>query len=400
MSSRLRALLIDANGFGRVASIIDTTMHGVLGISEDAKIPFGLDRLFIIRMLFGKRYEHLGYVRDWRDAFIGSPELEVTCCNLLNRVQVAEHMRNVRDYDLIVILHSAAGDRMGPIMRLIPKLQERTGKLVVFLGNEHDLVASKKNFLRQSGAEHVCTQLRLDTGMWLYEDCPDAQVVSMPHALNPEIYHPQGSERTTDVGFVGALYDRLVGDRERTDVVEYFQEHGERLGLHCDIRLRMGNLMTKHRNLVRNDWCGFLSVCRAIAGAEAGSHWIDQTGERIASAKAYLQDHPLATFEEVHGRFYNTEPGPFSGKCVSSRHFEPLGTKTCQVLVRGHYNGLLEAGTHYIPVHADLSDIDQAVAQLKDEQQVEGIREAGYEYAMDCHTHAHRVADLVRQIRG
>jgi spore maturation protein CgeB len=87
-----------------------------------------------------------------------------------------------------------------------------------------------------------------------------------------------------------------------------------------------------------------------------------------------------------------------SGKSISSRHFEAIGTKTCQVLIEGHYNGILKAGEHYIPVRSDLSDIDEAVRALQDQSLCREIADRTYELAMSSHTYDHRVADVLARV--
>src|SRR5207248_3169827 len=113
-------------------------------------------------------------------------------------------------------------------------------------------------------------------------------------------------------------------------------------------------------------------------------------------AKAFEEKHPEASFEELHARFFASPTVDYvSGKALSSRHFEAIGTKTCQLLLEGHYNGILEPETHYIAVKKDLSDLDEAVERFRDASYREQIVERAFQHALGSHTYAHRVRTLL-----
>jgi hypothetical protein len=215
----------------------------------------------------------------------------------------------------------------------------------------------------------------------------------MPHALNARLYHTDlRFRRTLDIGFIGSIYPYFMGDVERTILINFFRKRGAECGLRCEVRTG---------NIPRREWAQFLNTCKGTIGAESGSYYLDRRGQIIAQAKAYLRTHPGATFEEVFDRFFQCPRVEYiSGKCISSRHFEPIGTKTCQILFEGHYNGILKADEHYICVKKDLSNIDDAVQQFKDEAHRTEMVERTYEYVMDQHTYQHRIKALLKTIRS
>ena len=259
----------------------------------------------------------------------------------------------------------------------------------MFIGNEYDLLEEKIAFAREAASDYICTQLPLDAARQLYSDC-DAELVAMPHALNPQAYRPRPDiARTIDVGFVGDLYERLIGDRERTDIVQFFRTRGALYGLVCDLRAR---------RLAREGWSAFLSACYAVIGAESGTYFLQRDGNALKCARTMVKRRPDVSFETVVNECF-TDPGPvINGKAVSSRHFEPIGTKTCQVLIEGDYNGILSADRHYIAVRKDLSNIDEAIRRLKDTGCRQTIAEAAYDHVLGAHTYAHRVAHLLETL--
>jgi hypothetical protein len=387
MNDRIRTLLLEANGTHWAAVAIDTIGQGLLTRRSSATVNGSP----VLRKLFGDRYAATSYMTDWRDAFCASDMLAVDRCNITNLLEFRANRPRIRDYDFVVVLHSAAGDRMGLLNRTAQWFQGRRGKLAVFIGNEYDLMDEKIAFVRASGADYVCSQLPLEAARPLYADS-GAAVVAMPHALNPEVYRVRpGASRTIDVAFVGDLYDRLIGDEERTRIVQFFAAHGRERGLRCDIRAA---------RMPRHAWAEYLNSCHGVVGAESGTYYLQRSGEALNCAKAYLKQQPSASFADVHARCF-AGPGPFlNGKAISSRHFEPIGTRTCQLLVEGHYNGILEADQHYIAVRRDLSNIDDAIARFRDPACRADITGRAYAHVLSGHTYAHRVRALVDSAFG
>jgi hypothetical protein len=335
------------------------------------------------------RYEALSYVGDWRDAFCQSTALDVRVCNINNLVDYGTCLLAIRKYDLVIVLHSAAGDSMAILRRTANRLRKRRGKLIVFIGNEYDLMAEKMAFLRATEAEYVCSQLPVASARWLYAECTGTEVLAMPHGLNPSVYHPPKSDdRPIDLGFIGAIYSYFLGDVERTRFLHEIQAAGTCHGLMCDVR---------EGTVPGSEWAAFLMKSKGCIGAESGTYYLDRRGELIRRAKAFLQKNPHATFEEVYEHFFErVTVEHVSGKCISSRHFEAIGTKTCQVLLEGEYNGILESGKHYIGVKKDLSNIDDAIERFKDDAYRREIAARAYELVMSEHTYTHRVQALLR----
>jgi spore maturation protein CgeB len=146
----------------------------------------------------------------------------------------------------------------------------------------------------------------------------------------------------------------------------------------------------------RADWNLFLNKCRAVIGAESGTYYLNERGRLLERARAYnLHENRAASFTEVFNQFYNGQPREVSGKSVSSRHFEPIGAKTCQILLEGHYNGILKPDEHYIPVRRDLADVQEAIGKFRDEGFRQKIVENAYDYVMSGHTYDHRVRYLM-----
>jgi glycosyl transferase family 1 len=390
MSERLRALIVDANGWGGWKAVTsETIVRGVLGLTRAEQLPPFLRSFNLVKRTVRDRYSALSYAMDWRDALLAEPRIDATVCNLLNLVEYTRCRRALREYPLVIILHSATGDSMGMLRRTASWFQRRRGKLVVFVGNEYNLLEEKIAFIRDTGADYVASQLPIASARWLYSECTDAEVLAMPHALNPVLYQPRSIERDIDVGFVGADYPFYIGDRERARIVDYFRRHGVERGLRTDIRAT---------NMPRERWAEFLSGCKGAIGAEAGTYYLDRSGTLIPEVEAYVRSRRDVTFDEVFDRFFQNRTIEMSGKAISSRHFEPIGTKTCQMLLEGCYNGILKPDEHYIAIRKDLSNVDDAIGRFCDPAYRTVITEQAYAFVMAAHTYAHRVAQLLDRI--
>ncbi|WP_342740130.1 glycosyltransferase [Bradyrhizobium sp. B117] len=391
-----RTLFLDLNGIGTTVMASATLLRGVLGLKDGAQPPGLLRGSATARTLYAHLQDfnqRLSYVRDWRDAFCRSPVLDATVCDMNNLIHLGACMLRVRAYDLIVVSHVAAGDDMSLISRIAPFLAKRSCPIVVFLGNEYDLLDQKLEFCRAIDADFLCSQLPMAAAEYLYGELGGTRILAAPHALNPSVYFPQGAQRDIDVGFVGDIYWPFVGDRERTDLIEYFERHGGERGIRCDIRAGRSSRMP------RGEWAAFLNRCRTLIGAESGTYYLNEKGALLDRARSYnLKQNQAASFEDVFEKFFAGVPRGVSGKSISSRHFEAIGTKTCQILIEGSYNGILKANEHYIPVRSDLSNLDEAIRALRDEAFCSEVAERAFGLAMSGHTYDHRVAGIVSRV--
>jgi spore maturation protein CgeB len=214
----------------------------------------------------------------------------------------------------------------------------------------------------------------------------------MPHALNPALYRRIAEiARDIDVGFVGARYPLFIGDTERSDAIDRVAARARELGLQVDLR---------HVNVPREEWVRFLNRCHGVVGGEAGTRYLDRTGRLIPEVEAWLREHPNAGFDEVFARFFRDRPVVMSGKAISSRHFEPVGTETCQLLLEGEYNGILRPDEHYIALRKDLTNVDDALARLCDAAYRTEMTRRTLEYVLSAHTYRHRIRELFARVLG
>jgi hypothetical protein len=375
------------------------------------------------------------YYEDWLEAFEASPHFAATSFNLLRRGERRAAVRAIRDAELVVALHACTADTLQFISPLREALQARRGRLLVLVGNEYNLpwirLADKRRFLREVGADFAGTQMPLEAGRYLYDDCA-AGVLAVPHAANPIVFRldKPDAARTIDIGSRSFRYPVYLGDNLRNQVYDLFAEIGPAAGL----RMAISN----HGRLDRFGWADFLNNCRGTIGTEAGSWYLERDDATALAIRDFLRarshtptirangrlhaafrrlpyglktvlkqllaaspmqhealDAGDADFPEIAARFFNGRPRcPAYSKCISSRHFEAAATGTCQILVGGRYNDILEADRHYIALDADLGNARAALERFRDPAERRRIADAAHGLVHDAHTYQHRLAAL------
>jgi len=138
------------------------------------------------------------------------------------------------------------------------------------------------------------------------------------------------------------------------------------------------DVSTDPRDAVLGDhWFPFIASARAVLGSESGASAIDQRGELVAAERTMLAERPELTF----GDFDAAMPAGWDGKLpgsVGPRHLEAAAARTCQVLVEGGYDGVLEPEVHYLPMSPDGSNADAVVERLADHGLVEATATRAY----------------------
>lgn len=392
----IKTLVLYSRGAPILKRILaDTTLRGIFNMPYSTLAPSLLNNLGWVGQKLSNMicdpYAALGYVNDWRDSFNLSTQLDIIECNINDLVAYRKIKNYIKEIPLIVVLHSSAGDNLDLLLATSHWFQDRVGKLAVFLGNEYDMMEEKRDFLNQVGADYICTQLPINAANFMYGDVESSTIIEMPHALNPSVYKPvvQREARKFKIGFIGARYPSWIGDSERNDFIDY-----------CNSIFPASEnfISIGEGNISRGQWADFLNNCQGTIGAEAGSYFLDRNGLILSRAKMACSQYNLKTEnifdckDMLEGIQYT------SGKAISSRHFEPMGTKTAQILLEGEYNGILKPDIHYFAVKSDLSNLKEKVAEFNDLSRQNEVANIAFDYVMDCHTYGRRITKFIKTI--
>jgi hypothetical protein len=389
-------------------------------------------------LLFAHYGTRASYYDDWLDAFRRALEFESIELNICRGNAAADLRRRIGEVELLVLLHSVNADHVFYLEPLSSILAERRCALVSFIGNEVNLpgapISEKRRVLKKIRPDLIATQLLPEAGEYLWGDI--APVLALPHALNPIAFAnrtPQEA-RKLDFGMRSFHYSAVLGDADRNTVMEWVGTWAAARGLAVDVSTR---------RLDRSGWAEFLNDCRGTVSTEAGSwylqrddslvrqilrHYGDRDGKLVMSSKnttlrklahrlpwwwrerliALLAHGPIkyeATAldgvpqqELLETFFSNAVRAPAYSKCISSRHFDAIGTGTVQILQSGRYNDILVPGKHYLELARDFSNAEELARQFSDQSERRRIAETALEHVMTNHTYAHRIAMLASRI--
>lgn len=131
--------------------------------------------------------------------------------------------------------------------------------------------------------------------------------------------------------------------------------------------------------LMGNAWFDFLGSCKYTIGVEGGSSILDWDGSIAAKTRAYLRGHPGVAFDQVEAACFPGADGGFDYFLLGPRHLEAVMTRTCQVLIEGHYGGALKPGVHYIELKRDFSNLDDVLQLMVTDELRARMVERAYE---------------------
>lgn len=382
-------------------------------------------------VLYAQYTNRLSYYDDWLDAFKACAEFETKGVNIVTADSSALRAA-INDVDAIVLLHSTNGDTTNYLEPFISILADRHVPLLSFVGNELNLpgspISAKRNLFKKIRPDWIATQMLKEAGRFLFDDVVEKAVVSIPHALNPDVFKVVGGidQRSIDIGVRTARYLPHLGDNDRNRLTDAFALLGEQGRLTVDI---------SDARLDRGGWSGFLNRCRGTISTEAGSWFLERDDATVDTIRAYVRgkasgvmianDSPLRKFghklpwwlrsmlrrvlragplqhealvneqipfDEIYAQFFaGRKRAPVYSKCISSRHFDAIGTKTCQIMFRGRFNDILQADRHYLALADDLSNLDDVLRRFADLSARRQIVEEAYAHVTAAHTYAHRM---------
>jgi Glycosyl transferases group 1 len=382
--------------------------------------------------LYAQYTDKLSYFDDWLDSVRQYPGFDVVALDIIRSGATKRIKHAIGEVDAVLLLHSTNGDSITYLNRLVPILAHRRVPLITFVGNEVNLpgftIAEKRRVFNAISPEWIATQLVREAGEYLFGDIATRGVVPITHALNPSAFRPLKSpdSRPIDVGSRVMKYIPHLGDDDRNRIAERFVELGREGKIKIDI---------SNNRLNRSGWADFLNLCKGTVSTEAGSWFIEHDDATVEAIRRYVHQRsggilipndsrlwqfadivPVwlrrgskwflrafkvkyetlvnqgQSYADIHARFFEDKPRPpVYGKCVSSRHFEAIGTKTCQIMFRGRFNDILQPDQHYLPLNDDFSNLQEILVRFSDPTQRRVIVEQAYAHVMDAHTYAHRM---------
>lgn len=387
-----------------------------------------------IRVLVGyaNYTDRLSYYDDWLDAFQTAPRFDAVPFDIVPPEARDRLPGLLKEVDAVVLLHSTNGDTTDYLEPHAAALAGRKVPLLTFVGNEVSLpgspIAEKRRIFSLIRPEFVATQLLLEAGQYLFGDVAGT-VVAIPHALNPQAYRPTRAldDRPIDIGARAVRYLAHLGDDDRNRILDWFRSEGPARGLAVDI---------SDSRFDRSGWADFLNRSKGTVATEAGTWFLERDdatvnairdfvlsrsgggfvirndsalrklGHKLPAwarnlARTVLRHGPLRHEAlvnegvdpvEIHERFFAGRQRPaIHGKCISSRHFDAAGTKTCQIMIDGRFNDILVADEHYLALRSDFSNMDDVLRRFSDLSERTAVVDRLRDMVMERHTYAQRM---------
>ena len=166
-------------------------------------------------------------------------------------------------------------------------------------------------------------------------------------------------------------------------IADVFASRANKVGLKIDISTSGAD------TLLGDDWYRFLCRCKYTLGVEGGTSILDFDGSIKRKTEEYFARNPQATFEEIEKACFPDMDGHFQGFVISPRHLESCAAKTCQVLIEGHYSGILSPGKHYVEVKRDFSNLDDVLEVIRRDDLRVQITEAAYTDIVESGKHTY-----------
>ena len=186
-----------------------------------------------------------------------------------------------------------------------------------------------------------------------------------PDDLPADLNGIRDSPRAVDVGYrsdwTPSLYRLGTFGFLKVLIAQRFLSTKGSKDLKCDV------LVGRTAFLRGRQWLAFLRQCRFVLGVESGSSVLDQDGSVTSEISKYLGDHPQAGFDEVWEACLKGKDGNLALRTISPRHLEAILCGCGQILMEGDYDGVLQAGRHYLAVQRDFANLEEVVEKTKDE---------------------------------
>ncbi len=264
------------------------------------------------------------------------------------------------------------------------KLKDFVGVKVIMKQDENHELHKVVDYIGKTGFNLILTVLPDEAVPLVYPE----RIVGRPRFyrmltgyITPTLraIDPNAGDRAIDIGYRGSLQSLSFGRLayEKRKIGE------DLLGLLADSGLVL-DISSRWEDRFGGDaWFSFLSSSKATLGAESGASLFDLDGDldaRIAAILAELGPEQLdAEYAEAYlGRLQDLEDNVHYHQ-ISPRHFEAIACGTIQLLYPGTYSGILAKDRHYFSLERDYSNLDEAVALIRDDTRRKSMAATAYE---------------------
>lgn len=201
------------------------------------------------------------------------------------------------------------------------------------------------------------------------------------------------NERKIDIGYRAYKAPPWLGKHGymKTLIASFFDKKSKETQVIADISVN------EKDTFIGDQWYEFLRKCKYFIGVEGGSTVLDRDGKIWEKGVKYISENPLASYEEIENAVFPNQEGTLNLVAISPRHLECCITRTCQILIKGEYNGILLPKKHFIELNDDFSNIDEVISIVKDDKIRESIVNNAFNdiVASEKYSYPHFVEDIL-----
>ena len=202
------------------------------------------------------------------------------------------------------------------------------------------------------------------------------------------------AERPVGIGYRGRRLSPAYGrlGRLKAEVGEVMRSEARRRHVSHDISIEESD------RIYGDAWIRFIASCRCMLGSESGSNVFDWDG---AIQRRCLTETDPESLRRIAAEIEREENDLGMGQ-ISPRIFECAMMRTPMALVEGGYSGILEAGTHYISIAEDFTNLDEVFEALVDLPAMQAMADRTHADLVESGVHSSfaHIGSILRTIRA
>jgi hypothetical protein len=182
------------------------------------------------------------------------------------------------------------------------------------------------------------------------------------------------THRTIDISYRAGSHRPWLGKHGmlKAQLADVFNEKTRNTLLQVDISVKPSD------TIVGDKWYDYLLSSKYTIGVEGGASVLDKDISIRERTVKFMQEHPDAAMDEIENNCFPGMDSNLQYFAISPRHLEACATKTCQILIEGHYNGILQPHIHYIELKNDFSNVDEVIELVQKDKVRHDIVERSY----------------------
>lgn len=277
----------------------------------------------------------------------------------------------------VVVIHYSIRLCFNTLLPVYARALENFGGLrLCFIQDEYDYTEIARQAMDRFGVHVVFTCVPEEYRERVYptDRFPNVEFVQVltgyvPLDLEAPGRHKPFKDRRFVLGYRGRALPAWYGDlsREKLLIGQRVRDACVARGVAVDIE------WDDNHRIYGEQWYDFMRDCRATLGSESGSNVFDDHGDIRHAIQRAVRRNPDLPYETIHAKYIAAHEGAVRMNQVSPRIFEAIALRTALILFEGTYSGVVAPDLHYIPLKKDLSNLDDVLKQLADDDYLERL---------------------------